>query len=315
MNTDMKPTLDNNQPPTSIRDRVFSTIDEQRVEPRSKYLFLCQNASVWLVWLVTVSLGALATAVLIFTSTYRYNDIYEAMHDNFVTYFVQALPVLWIVAFIVLMVLAARGLRATKRGYRFSPWLVGGSSVGMSIFLGMFASVLGFGHLVDKTLGDYAPMYHSMAEREEQIWMQPAEGRLIGTVKGESRPGVALIDFVDVSGQVWTIDMAELRSFDRELLNSRQQVRILGEEMQGASPVFHACGVFPWMVDKKIPARELSRERKESVERMYGHKDDQTGRIDRLEQQAFGEASASNTPSMKICADIAAVRRISAGMQ
>jgi hypothetical protein len=271
----------------------------------------------WMFWLFTVLLGGLATAVLLFTSTYRYYDLYEAMHDNFVTYFVQALPVVWIIAFITLMYVASRGLRATRRGYRLSPWVVGGSSVGLSVFLGIGASQLGFGHLVDTTLGDVAPMYNSMVQREEKLWMQPGEGRLVGRMVQDTEYESAMVAFMDVTGQAWQVDMMELRSFDRGLLNSGQRVRVLGTELEsdGQPSRFHACGVFPWMIDKNRPLKELSQERKHSIERMYGHTDNQLGGLDRLEEQAFGTASATNTPSVKICADIAAVRRISENMR
>jgi hypothetical protein len=260
---------------------------------------------------LSVGLGALSVAVLLFTSTYHYYEIYEAMHDNFVTYFVQALPVLWVVVFVVLMGMAMRGFRATKRGYRFSPWLVGGSSVGMSVLLGVVASGLGFGHLVDKTLGEYAPMYQSMAMREEQLWLQPAEGRLVGKVDMVGQSNLPMVDFVDVSGQKWQINTAELRAYDKELLLSEQKVRVVGQKLTDERRLFHACGVFPWLMDKHRPARELRRTREEAIERLYGYKDDQTKRITQLEQRALGQASASNTPSMKLCAEIAAVRRIS----
>lgn len=315
MNTDMKPDNDTNQAPESIQDRVFSRITTDCVKPRSKYVFWCQNSGMWLLWLLTVVLGGLATAVLIFTSTYRYYDIYEAMHDNFVTYFIEALPVLWILAFVLLVVLAARGLRATRRGYRLSPWVVGGSSVGLSVFLGIVASSLGFGYVVDATLGTYAPMYSSMVERERQLWLQPADGRLIGRTTELLVSGPNHIGFVDVAGVEWVLDTAELRPYDQELLLSKQQVRLLGAPLAGESARFHVCGVFPWMMDKQRPMKELSQQRQEAIARLYGHKDESDKRLQRLEQEVFEQASASNTPPMKMCASIAAVRRISEQMR
>jgi hypothetical protein len=309
----MKPTLPQKPKSDSIRDRVFSTIDEQNVEPTPCYVFWCQNSAMWMVWLLTVLLGALATAVLVFTSTYRYYDIYEAMHDNFVTFFFQALPVLWIVAFIILMVVAMRGLRATRRGYRLSPSLVGVSSVGASVLLGVIASSLGFGFIVDRTLGEYAPMYYSEAEREQKMWQQPREGRLIGHANGDGASELTQITFVDSTGANWAMDIQELRPEDKQLLRSEQQVRVLGEQLEGTSGRFHACGVFPWMLDKKRPMKELSAGRKESVEKMYQHSP--KDRLLQLEQLAFSDARVENVPSMKICAEIAAVRRIADQMQ
>ncbi len=310
MNTDMKPNLDTNQTSESIQDRVFSRITTDCVKPRSKYVFWCQNSGVWLLWLLTVLLGGLATAVLIFTSTYRYYDIYEAMYDNFFTFFFEALPVLWIVAFVGLMLVASRGMRATRRGYRLSPWFVGGSSVGVSVLLGVVGSMAGFGFLVDKVLGEYAPMYNSQAEREYVMWQQPVEGRLIGR---QQMAGSAAdtVRFIDAIGKVWDMDVQELRMLDRELLGSEREVRVLGQEVPGDEGRFHACGVFPWMLDRKYPMRELQSHRQAHIEKIYAHADSPADRLEGLEQIAFGEARADNVPSMKICAEIAAVRRIS----
>jgi hypothetical protein len=312
MNTDMKQTPNKKQNQESIKDRVFSLIAENKVEPRSRYLFWCQNSSIWLFWLFTVLLGGLATAVLIFTSTYRYYDIYEAMHDNFVTFFFQALPVLWILAFVVLMLVAACGLRATKRGYRLSPTFVGGSSVGVSLILGILGSASGFGFLVDKTLGDYAPMYYSQAEREQEMWQQPDQGRLIGRqIAVEIKTDT--VTFTDSTGKQWQMNVQELRMQDREMLGTEQHVRVLGRAMDGDAARFHACGVFPWMLDKQHPMKELSAERKAYIDKMYQHSPHD--RLRDLEQVAFDDARADNVPAMKVCAEIAAVRRISAQMQ
>jgi hypothetical protein len=146
------------------------------------------------------------------------------------------------------------------------------------------------------------------------MWMQPEQGRLVGQAKAQHSPESGQITFVDAAGAEWTMDIAELRAFDRGQLNSMQRVRVLGKQLTGGSS-FHACGVFPWMMDAKHPMKEMSHERQVSIERLYEHTDSAEERIENLEQQAFGSASASNTPSMKICAEIAAVRRISEQMR
>lgn len=315
MKDDMKQPPHQQPEAESIRDRVFSAIDEQNVEPRPCYVFWCQNSAMWLLWLLTVLLGALATAVLLFTSTYRYYDIYEAMHDNFVTFFLQALPLLWILAFIVLMVVAMQGLRATRRGYRLSPALVGGSSVGASVLLGVVASSLGFGFIVDRALGEYAPMYYSAAEREQKMWQQPAEGRLVGRATSMAQPAQTQVAFMDSVGTTWTIDVNELQQEDRELLHSTQRVRVLGKQLDGDPAHFLACGVFPWMLDKKRPMGELSAQRQAYIDKIYAHFDSPRDRLYKMEQVVFSDTATSTTPTPKICAEIAAVRRISEQMR
>jgi len=268
----------------------------------------------WLIWLLTVLLGGLATAVLLFTSTYRYYDIYEAMHDNFVTFFLQALPLLWILAFIILMVVAMQGLRATRRGYRLSPELVGGSSVGASVLLGLVASSLGFGFVVDRTLGEYAPMYVSQAEREQRMWQQPDDGRLTGYAVTNELSKQSLVAFVDSTGATWEIDVAELRPQDKDLLGSTQHVRVLGKQINDQPARFLACGVFPWMLDKKRPMKELSAERQAYVDKIYAHTDSPADRLQKLEQATFS-TTTGNVREAKVCAEIAAVRRVSEQMR
>jgi len=160
-----------------------------------------------------------------------------------------------VVAFAGLMLVAMRGLRATRRGYRLSPWLVGGSSVGMSVLLGLGASALGFGFVVDRTLGEYAPMYNSLAEREQIMWQQPNEGRLVGQVAMDQESNQFQVMFLDSAGATWQMDVQELRLLDKELLESNQYVRVLGMQLPDELAAFHACGVFPWMLDKNTPAK------------------------------------------------------------
>lgn len=300
---------------TSVKDRVFSSIADQQVEPRPCYVYWCENTAMWLVWLMTVLLGALATAVLIFTSTYRYYDIYEAMHDNFVTFFLQVLPWVWVVAFAGLMLVAMRGLRATRRGYRLSPWLVGGSSVGMSVLLGFVASAAGFGFVVDRTLGEYAPMYTSQAEREQILWQMPNDGRLLGQQQvAVSATGTVL--FTDTHGAVWTVEVQELRAADRELLATSKTVRLLGAPLETEPARFLACGVFPWMLDKKHAMKDLSAERKAYMSQMYAHSHTPVTRLREIEERALtSNADNQSAPDRKRCPEIAAVRRVSEQMR
>jgi hypothetical protein len=69
------------------------------------------------------------------------------------------------------------------------------------------------------------------------------------------------------------------------------------------------------MLDKKRPMKELSAERQAYINKIYAHSDTLVDRIQKLEQATFTDVSGNNTPSMKICAEIAAVRRIADQMQ
>jgi len=58
----------------------------------------------------------------------------------------------------------------------------------------------------------------------------------------------------------------------------------------------------------------LSAGRKEYVEKIYAHSYTPADRLREFEQAAFDAASADNSPPMKKCAEMAAVRRVKASM-
>ena len=269
MNQSQSPT----NTPISVKDRVFSNIEKNSVEPTACYVFWCKNSGMWMIWLLTVLLGALATAVLLFTSSYRYYEFYEAMYSSVATFVIDALPWLWLLTLVLLTMIAARGLRLTRRGYRLSPWFVGGSSVGVSVVLGLFAHAAGFGFVIDNYLGDSSPMYYSQAERERNQWQSSASGRLLGNIVATSSVD-AEARFIDSTGQIWTIQTQELPAADIELLSSGIPVRLIGMQIEGAQePVFHVCGVFAWHLDKHRPMEELSAERSAYVAKMAMHRE------------------------------------------
>ena len=310
MNQLMKSDNNNQTQSQSIQDRVFAAIEEQQVEPRSKYLFAAQNAAIWSMWLCSVCVGSVAVAVVLFASTYTYYDVYEAMYDNFATAMIEALPLLWLLILAVMVAMSSKWLKATNRGYRFPTSIVALSSVALSILFGFIMSGLGFGQFVDQNLGTYAPMYYSLAEREKLAWQQPEEGRLIGQIQQIGNVATKTVSFTDIASTSWHMDISDLQNHDKNELAKKKLVRVLGVQIESNSskPTFYACGVFPWMIEEKRPMKELSKQRRAAIEGLYRHMDSK----DKLNQEKlFTESDIKETgENHKICANIAAVSRL-----
>ncbi len=82
---------------SSLKQTVLARIDQENVCPRGRWLFHSRECVVWTLWLVTVLVGALAVAVSLFVIAQRQYALYEATHDNFLTFLVTVLPYLWII--------------------------------------------------------------------------------------------------------------------------------------------------------------------------------------------------------------------------
>lgn len=287
-----------NQPKiTTLKDRVLSAIDNECVTPKPRYLFLCLASLVWLSWGISVFVGGVALAVLFFVSTHRYYDMYEASHDNFITFFLSVLPFVWVILLIGMLALAVRQLRSTTRGYRWSVAMLGGSSVLLSVGLGALFYSGGFGWWLDDWLGAHAPMYMSQAERERELWQQPAAGRLIGSLADTDDDMI----FEDVVGNRWVLDSTGLRPQDYDRLSSGVEVRMLGMIATSSDGVFYPCGVFPAMHTMATSMNIAADNRIEFVDRMYWYHT-----ITSQGTSSQTQAAARKDP----CEQLAAVRRM-----
>lgn len=308
---------DMNKPQSRInlKDSVIQTIDAENVCPRSRLFFVCKETLVWIFWGLSVVVGAFAVAVSLFVLTNSQYALYEATHDNFFTFAVQALPYLWILLFLVTAYLAVNNLRNTKRGYRYEVWKVIASSMVLSLAGGAVLQLFGFGFVVDYKLGAEMRMYMSQDKLEMKLWQTPTDGRLIGKQVFSTVIPTSTVVFEDSLGTRWNLNVSELTPMDLNLLRSERMVRVVGTTSDITTKQFHACGAFPWMLDRAMKAKELSAERQAFVERVYEHKDRAKERLVQLELETFEQSSSRQAEIMGVCAKIAPVRRIEATMQ
>ena len=69
----------------------MSRIGCGEVSPRSRRFFQTRECAVWVLWLISVVVGALAVAVTFFVLNHRQYALYEATHENFFTFMVEVL--------------------------------------------------------------------------------------------------------------------------------------------------------------------------------------------------------------------------------
>ena len=297
-----------------LKESVIEKIDAENVCPRGRWFFMCKETAVWVFWALSVVVGAFAVAVSLFVISHKQYSLYEATHDSFWTFFIGALPYIWILLFAITAYLAVRNLRHTKRGYRYCAWKVIVSSLVLSLAGGAVLQLFGFGYSIDHKLGKGMDMYMSQEKQEMKLWQAPEEGRLIGRQVLSTVAPTSTVIFEDSVGDRWSLDVSELQPMDLNLLEAGHKVRIVGTTSNIAIKQFHACGAFPWMLDRAMKMKELSAERQEFVNRVYKHKDRAKERLAELEQETFNADVQKRRDLMGPCAEIAPVRRIEAAM-
>lgn len=303
----------------NLKDSVFERIEH--TEPYSRWHFLYQESFVWLLWLMSILIGAFATAVVLFVMKYRQFALYEATHDNLFTFIVSALPYIWFAVFACMTLVAVYNMKCTKRGYRYSVPVILLSSLGFSVIGGVVLQSFGLGFAVDHMLGQRVPMYTSQEKLEKFVWQAPEEGRLIGRQVLSTVAPTSTIIFEDIEGNRWNFCVEELSERDLEILASERLVRIVGTTTDETMKRFHACGAFSWLHDKDVSMQTLMNQRQDFLEQAHRHMLRAHERLELFEDKiAFdldgdnerGERyiPSLNTDDFGLCAETMAVKRI-----
>jgi hypothetical protein len=204
---------------------------------------------------------------------------------------------------------AVYNLRHTKRGYRYPLWQILASSMVLSLAGGSALHLFGFGYSVDHLLGSHMPLYVSQEKIERSLWQAPHEGRLMGVqVDAVTLPSSTIV-FSDVAGDSWQVDVTDLSPQERQLLESRTTVRLIGLVKDETLQLFHSCGAFPWMLDKPMSREALETARENFKIRLMEHQHHAEKAVHRLRElsptSTYSIADADNP-----CASIASVRRL-----
>lgn len=243
-------TPDNHTPKSTVATSILARIAGEHITPTPRYAFLLLKSFLITLVLLTILMGTLAVAVMIFVMLSANYALYEATHRNFTTFFFDALPALWALSFIALTALLYTQLRFFKHGYRYSAAKIIGGSLLLSCVGGLVLHGIGFGFALDQFLGKQVTMYRSVGKMEFSMWQMPAAGRLVGALtdsaaEREAQFGDNVPLFLDAAGVEWRLETSELDEDEIELLADQKLVRLLGTST--APGIFHACGVFLWM--------------------------------------------------------------------
>ena len=263
-----------NLPPTNpdLKTKILEKIESKAICPRPRLLFKGQEFLLWSLWFFTVIIGALAVAVSFFVIFQHTYALYEVTHSSFWEFFVETLPFLWFLVFAVMVIFAIYNLRHTKNGYRYPLWQIFGSSLVLSLAGGGLLHLAGTGFILDKQMGKLTNYYESQEKREQKIWQQPEQGRLLGQLHAtEIKDGNLAVTFADFDSVIWLTNINELDNEEVLLLQSGLKVRLLGEVINVAPPEFYVCAVLPWLHETEATKLEMmnSRQRLASKSRRY----------------------------------------------
>ena len=198
---------------TELEKKVLDAIERQRLVPRPYFVFFAKRSVFWSLTVLSIVLGALSVAVVLFTISDYYATGWRTFDNLPLDDLIVSIPAFWLVSMPLFMASAYYGVRNTRRGYRFRPAAIVALCVAASIGLGVLFHFFEAGRLVNDVLARNVASYREQTEVPFDKWSHPEEGRLGGTVKSvDGKTSLRLKDFhdkewlVDISGAVINLD-------------------------------------------------------------------------------------------------------------
>ena len=188
-----------------LDEEVLARIERLGLKPQSYIAVLGHRAAFWCLAGLSILLGAISFAVLIFAAfdvaRTGGQDFDQMPFDDVAI----ALPAIWGACSIVFAVSAWFGVSRTKRGYRYRPPLVMALAMIVSLALGGALYGLDVGRRVHEFLAEHIPAYEAYTAIPYAEWSRPDEGYLGGEVLSMQGQSLRLRSF---DGVEWLVDTA-----------------------------------------------------------------------------------------------------------
>lgn len=191
---------------SELEQKILNEISARKLAPKPAYLFLARRSVFWALAIISILLGALSFAILLFAVNDFFATGWRVLDNIQFNEVLIGIPALWLALLATFTASAAYGLRHTRRGYRFKPAHVAALSLitSLGIGAGLFASNAAY--QLHEYLEKHFPAYHEFTYVPFAEWSRPDQGFLGGSVMEDLGGGrIRLLDFHD---KTWTVDVA-----------------------------------------------------------------------------------------------------------
>lgn len=223
-----------------LASKVLQQIEQKKMKPKSKSVFLVHRAAIFASFVGAILLGAYTFSLLFFTLRSEAGQFQRGMGYMHVAS--DRLPILLILTSIVTIALGYYLFRKTRRGYRArSIWLI----------LALVASIVAGGFIFEKTNAVFvghrfmmmhcSPYRQSMERYREQMWYQPADGRLIGKIMQTDWDRFVL---KSRDGREWIVDDVDAHWRNIQQRHAGDSIKVIGSLRPDSS--FDADYILPW---------------------------------------------------------------------
>lgn len=223
-----------------ISEKVIEEIKEKNVSLKPKWQFLIRDYIVWVLGFISLIIGSISFATILYMLRNNDWDIYSHISDNLFGFIILTLPYFWLIFLGVFILSAYYNFRHTKKGYKFPLSKIIFFSIFANIFVGSFFYNMGIGQAIDNMVERELPFYSKLINQRKGIWEHHDEGLLAGIVM-EVSGNTAVIR--DVEGDFWYVSDFSTSTPQIFRIKQGDMIRILGVKIDEEN--FQAEQVLP----------------------------------------------------------------------
>lgn len=231
---------------TKVSDQIIKKIEQDQIELVPVWKFTAKNVIFWSLWALTVLIGSIAVSAMLFVFTHAGWALRGVTHSGTTQFLIDLLPIFWISALLLMIVLGLCNLRHTKTGYRYSLFISILAGVLISFILGALLFVVGMGKFVEDFAGR-TRMHESVFEIQVSRWSNPLGGLLAGDVLTLTEvEGEQFVTLESFNGQEWLIEISDLSDDEKSLIEIGNSIAIIGVQDNEEVLSMYACAIIDW---------------------------------------------------------------------
>ncbi len=221
-------------------EKMLAKIKDRKVKPIPKWHFWAKNILFWTLFLISVKLGSLAFAIILFAIENTEFDMLSHMTHSKIELFFSMLPLFWIIFLGIFLWGAEWIFQKTKTGYRYSPIFIAGGSFILSIVIGTILFFTGGGEKLEQKFAEKISFYESVNEQRIKRWSDSKNGLLSGKIIIKEKSLV----LEDWNGKQFVVKIDRAIIKGGNYLKEGNKIKIIGK--LDKNNVFIADEIRPW---------------------------------------------------------------------
>lgn len=226
---------------SNISKQVLDKIKDKKIEPKAKWQFLLKDSIVWVLFGLSIFVGALATAAAIFNIKFSDWDVYDRAPGGRSGFLLEVLPYFWVIILIMLVVTAYYNFKHTKKGYKYNIVSIILLSLVASLVLGGASYSLGLGEKMEYRATRHLPFYKGLDQRKMDMWQRAPEGLLAGKIM---KIYEHKMDLEDLKNKLWEVETGNAEIMPMVILKEGEMIKMIGRTQSGK--IFIAERIMPW---------------------------------------------------------------------